>query len=79
MKCRTCGAPKAPHRWAIDVCADNNKQRVFYLCDKHDFELNEHVLRFFHVPGSYAKTLRYRKETLDKYLAQEAANDYAGK
>lgn len=67
MKCRTCHEPKAPHRWTIDVCADNNKERVFYLCNKHDFELNEEILRFFHVPDSYAKTLRYRKEVLNEH------------
>ena len=66
MKCRTCGEPKAPHRWTISACADNNKKHMFYLCNQHDVELNETILRFFHIPGAYAKTLSYRKEMLNE-------------
>jgi len=72
MKCRTCGEPKAPHRWTISACADNGKKRVLYLCDRHDFEMNAHMLAFFHIPGAYEKARRYAKTLANPHVLAEA-------
>lgn len=62
MRCRRCKKPRAPNRWTVKACADGRQGRVFYLCNRHDAELNAHVLDFFAVPGGKKKMAAYAQK-----------------
>jgi hypothetical protein len=62
VKCRRCKKPRASNSWNLTACSDGRKERTFYLCNKHDAELNGIVLAFFSVAGWEKKMAAYREK-----------------
>lgn len=59
-RCAECDATGVPlYKWDLNVCADNNRRRVFHLCTTHDIAMNRRILTLLGDPKLDQKMAAY--------------------